>query len=91
MRNSGRDRIYFSKYGILSGGRRTGFPDTEWRWAVDPLDGTTTLLGNLIWGGLGLLNAELRFRGLPPLISLFNGECTDLAGGGLDNMPLLRF
>jgi myo-inositol-1(or 4)-monophosphatase len=52
----------FPNHGILSEEAEHTFPDTEWCWIIDPLDGTTNFTRGIpIWGiSLGLL-----YRGTP--------------------------
>jgi len=53
---------HFPTHGILSEEAEHKFPDTEWCWIIDPLDGTTNFTRGIpIWGiSLGLL-----YRGTP--------------------------
>src|SRR4028119_1911051 len=48
---------HFPSHGILSEEGQHVFPDTEWCWIIDPLDGTTNFARGIpIWGiSLGLL------------------------------------
>src|SRR5881398_656753 len=48
---------HFPDHGILSEEAEHKFPDTEWCWIIDPLDGTTNFTRGIpIWGiSLGLL------------------------------------
>ena len=52
----------FPDHGILAEESAQTFPDTEWCWIVDPLDGTTNFSRGIpVWGiSLGLL-----YRGTP--------------------------
>jgi myo-inositol-1(or 4)-monophosphatase len=68
----------FNGYGILSEEGETVFPDTEWCWVIDPLDGTTNFTRGIpIWGiSLGLLYRGTPVFGyvhLPPLGQSFHG------------------
>lgn len=59
-----RDRIgsQFPDHGVLTEETTHIFPDTEWCWIIDPIDGTTNFTRGIpIWGiSLGLL-----YRGVP--------------------------
>lgn len=83
----------FPSHGILSEEGEQVFPDTEWCWVVDPLDGTTNFARGIpIWGiSLGLLYRGTPVFGcvhLPPINQSFHGfYAPDLAGGVFDNMP----
>ena len=83
----------FPSHGILSEEGEQVFPDTEWCWVVDPLDGTTNFTRGIpIWGiSLGLLYRGTPVFGcvhLPPINQSFHGfYAPDLAGGVFDNMP----
>jgi Archaeal fructose-1,6-bisphosphatase and related enzymes of inositol monophosphatase family len=66
----------FPSHGILSEEGEQVFPDTEWCWVVDPLDGTTNFLGEFRFGVFLWVCciAELRFLAAcicRQLISLF--------------------
>jgi len=83
----------FPTHGILSEEGEQVFPDTEWCWVVDPLDGTTNFARGIpIWGiSLGLLYRGTPVFGcvhLPPINQSFHGFfAPELAGGVFDNMP----
>lgn len=52
----------FPEHGILSEEAEHIFPDTEWCWVLDPLDGTTNFARRIpIWG----VSLGLCFRGIP--------------------------
>ncbi|HLP89095.1 MAG TPA: inositol monophosphatase family protein [Nostocaceae cyanobacterium] len=68
----------FSGYGILTEEGEKTFPDTEWCWVVDPLDGTTNFTRGIpIWSiSLGLLYQGIPIFGyvyVPPLQQAFHG------------------
>ena len=68
----------FNGYGILSEEGEHIFPDTEWCWVIDPLDGTTNFTRGIpIWAiSLGLLYQGKPVFGyvyLPPLAQAFHG------------------
>ncbi|WP_413173105.1 inositol monophosphatase family protein [Anabaena azotica] len=68
----------FSGYGILSEESDQTFPDTEWCWVIDPLDGTTNFTRGIpIWSiSLGLLYQGMPIFGYvyaPPLNQAFYG------------------
>ena len=52
----------FPDHGVLTEETQHIFPDTEWCWVVDPIDGTTNFTRGIpVWGiSLGLL-----YRGTP--------------------------
>ena len=87
----------FPSHGILSEEGEQIFPDTEWCWVVDPLDGTTNFARGIpIWGiSLGLLYRGTPVFGcvhLPPLRQTFHGFfAPDLTGDVFDNMPCGAF
>ena len=69
---------HFSGYGILSEESDKVFPDTEWCWVIDPLDGTTNFTRGLpIWSiSMGLLYRGTPIFGyvyVPPLGQAFHG------------------
>jgi myo-inositol-1(or 4)-monophosphatase len=75
-----RDAIVstFSDYGILSEESDQTFPDKEWCWVIDPLDGTTNFTRGIpIWSiSLGLLYRGTPVFGYvyaPPLNQAFHG------------------
>jgi myo-inositol-1(or 4)-monophosphatase len=68
----------FEGYGILSEEGEHIFPDTEWCWVIDPLDGTTNFTRGIpIWAiSLGLLYQGTPVFGyvhVPPLAQAFHG------------------
>ncbi len=75
-----RDAIatHFPSHGILSEEAEHTFPDTEWCWIIDPLDGTTNFTRGIpIWGiSLGLLYQGTSVFGyvhFPPIGQSFHG------------------
>jgi myo-inositol-1(or 4)-monophosphatase len=68
----------FPEHGVLSEEGEHIFPDREWCWIIDPLDGTTNFTRGLpLWGiSLGLLHQGTPVFGLvhlPTLRSSFHG------------------
>ncbi|CAA9254403.1 Histidinol-phosphatase [alternative form] [uncultured Coleofasciculus sp.] len=68
----------FPTHGILSEEAQHVFPDTEWCWIIDPLDGTTNFTRGIpIWGiSLGLLYKGTPVFGyvhFPPIAQSFHG------------------
>lgn len=68
----------FPEHGILSEEGDHSFPDTDWCWIIDPLDGTTNFTRGIpIWGiSLGLLYRGTPVFGyveMPPLRQAFHG------------------
>lgn len=68
----------FPSHGILSEEGEHRFPDTEWCWIIDPLDGTTNFTRGIpIWGiSLGLLYHGTPVFGyvhFPPIGQSFHG------------------
>lgn len=68
----------FPNHGVLSEEVEHTFPDKEWCWIIDPLDGTTNFARGLpLWGiSLGLLYQGTPVFGyvhLPPLSQSFHG------------------
>ncbi len=68
----------FPSHGVLSEEAEHVFPDTEWCWIIDPLDGTTNFARGIpIWGiSLGLLYQGTPVFGLvhfPPIGQTFHG------------------
>jgi myo-inositol-1(or 4)-monophosphatase len=69
---------HFPSHGILSEEAEHKFPDTEWCWIIDPLDGTTNFTRGIpIWGiSLGLLYQNTPVFGyvhFPPIGQTFHG------------------
>lgn len=69
---------HFPEHGVLSEEVEHIFPDREWCWVIDPLDGTTNFArGFPIWGiSLGLLYRGVPVFGyvhFPPLAQSFHG------------------
>ncbi|MBE9125587.1 MULTISPECIES: inositol monophosphatase family protein [unclassified Coleofasciculus] len=84
----------FPSHGILSEEGEHQFPDTEWCWIIDPLDGTTNFTRGIpIWGiSLGLLYHGTPVFGyvhFPPIAQSFHG----FWGGesGLSEVPTAAF
>lgn len=68
----------FSNHGVLTEETTHIFPDTDWCWIIDPIDGTTNFTrGVPVWGiSLGLLYQGTPIFGfvyLPPLRQSFHG------------------
>ncbi len=81
-------------HGCLSEESQHLFPDTEWCWIIDPIDGTTNFAHGIpIWGiSLGLLHHGTPVFGyvhFPPLNQTFYGywqpEATDRTGAYLNH------
>lgn len=75
----------FNGYGILSEEGEHIFPDTEWCWVIDPLDGTTNFTRGIpLWAiSLGLLYQGTPVFGyvyLPPLAQAFHGFWSGTTG-----------
>lgn len=75
----------FDGFGILSEEGEHTFPDTEWCWVIDPLDGTTNFTRGIpIWAiSLGLLYRGTPVFGyvyLPPLAQAFHGFWSGTTG-----------
>ena len=75
-----RDRIAktFPEHGVLTEEAEHTFPDTDWCWVIDPIDGTTNFArGVPLWGiSLGLLYKGTPVFGhvyLPPIRQHFHG------------------
>jgi myo-inositol-1(or 4)-monophosphatase len=75
-----RDAItaHFPNHGILSEEGKHLFPDNEWCWIIDPLDGTTNFTRGIpLWGiSLGLLYQGTPVFGyvhFPPIRQTFHG------------------
>jgi myo-inositol-1(or 4)-monophosphatase len=76
---------HFPNHGILSEEAEHKFPDTEWTWIIDPLDGTTNFARGIpIWGiSLGLLYQGIPVFGyvhFPPIGQTFHGFWTGESG-----------
>jgi myo-inositol-1(or 4)-monophosphatase len=89
----------FPEHGVLSEEAEHIFPDREWCWIIDPLDGTTNFARGLpIWAiSLGLLYQGTPVFGyvhLPPLGQSFHGfwqgdsGLTMPTGAFLDRQPI---
>jgi myo-inositol-1(or 4)-monophosphatase len=89
----------FNGYGILSEEGEHIFPDTEWCWVIDPLDGTTNFTRGIpLWAiSLGLLYQGTPVFGyvyLPSLAQAFHGfwsgstESTTPTGAFLNHQPM---
>lgn len=68
----------FPDHGVISEEAEHIFPNTDWCWVIDPLDGTTNFARGIpIWGiSLGLLYQGTPVFGLihlPPLHQTFHG------------------
>lgn len=77
----------FPDHGILSEEGTHVFPDQDWCWIIDPIDGTTNFTrGVPLWGiSLGLLyrgTPVFGYVSLPPIRQAFHGYW--LAGSGLE-------
>ncbi|MGB7088417.1 MAG: inositol monophosphatase family protein [Phormidesmis sp.] len=75
---SDRIRTAFPEHGILSEEAEHIFPDTDWCWVIDPIDGTTNFTrGVPLWGiSLGLLYQGIPVFGhvyMPPIDQHFYG------------------
>ncbi|HIK43512.1 MAG TPA: inositol monophosphatase family protein [Leptolyngbyaceae cyanobacterium M65_K2018_010] len=71
-------KTQFPDHGVLSEEVEHIFPDTDWCWIIDPIDGTTNFTRGIpIWGiSLGLLYRGIPVFGyvaLPPLGQAFHG------------------
>jgi myo-inositol-1(or 4)-monophosphatase len=88
--------FHFPNHGILSEEAEHKFPDTQWCWIIDPLDGTTNFTRGIpIWGiSLGLLYQGIPVFGFvdfPPIKQTFHGfwrgesKLTDLENGAFLN------
>lgn len=77
----------FPTHGVLTEEAEHFFPDTEWCWVIDPIDGTTNFTRGIpLWAvSLGLLHWGTPVFGyvtIPPLGQVFHGFWDD--GVGLD-------
>ncbi|MEN9202747.1 MAG: inositol monophosphatase family protein [Thermostichus sp. DG_1_6_bins_120] len=75
----------FPEHGYLSEESNHIFPEKEWCWVVDPLDGTTNFARGIpIWGSsLALFHHGLPVFGcvhLPPIRQTFYGYCPHFPG-----------
>ncbi|MCS6815505.1 MAG: inositol monophosphatase family protein [Cyanobacteria bacterium] len=75
----------FPDHGVLSEEVEHRFPEADWCWVIDPLDGTTNFARGLpLWGiSLGLLYRGTPVFGyvhLPPLAESFHGWWTGNSG-----------
>jgi myo-inositol-1(or 4)-monophosphatase len=89
----------FPDHGVLSEEEAHIFPDTDWCWIIDPIDGTTNFARNVpLWAiSLGLLYKGTPVFGyvhLPPLKQSFHGYWTGDSGldcptgAFLNNQPI---
>lgn len=87
---------HFPSHGVLSEEATHEFPDTEWCWIVDPLDGTTNFARGIpLWGiCLGLLYQGTPVFGYlyyPPVNQSFHGFWSGESGlTGLENGAFLN-
>ena len=87
---------HFSTHGILSEEAQHIFPDQEWCWIIDPLDGTTNFTRGIpIWGiSLGLLYKGIPVFGyvhFPPIAQSFHGFWLGESGlQGIENGAFLN-
>ena len=87
---------HFPNHGVLSEEAEHTFPDTEWTWIIDPLDGTTNFTRGIpIWGiSLGLLYQGTPVFGyvhFPPIGQTFHGFWQGESGiTGLENGAFLN-
>lgn len=88
--------IHFPTHGILSEEAAHTFPNTEWCWIIDPLDGTTNFARGIpIWGiSLGLLYQGTPVFGyvhFPPIGQSFHGFWLGESGlTGVENGAFLN-
>jgi myo-inositol-1(or 4)-monophosphatase len=85
----------FPEHGLLTEETESSFPDTDWCWVIDPLDGTTNFARKIpIWGiSLGLLYKGWPVFGyvaIPPLRENFYGFWSGKSGLDLSPVPPLR-
>ncbi|MBW4544842.1 MAG: inositol monophosphatase family protein [Symplocastrum torsivum CPER-KK1] len=76
---------HYPRHGILSEEAEHKFPDTEWCWIIDPLDGTTNFTRGIpIWGiSLGLFYQGTPVFGyvhFPPIGQTFHGFWSGKSG-----------
>jgi myo-inositol-1(or 4)-monophosphatase len=87
---------HFPTHGILSEEAQHIFPDQEWCWIIDPLDGTTNFTRGIpIWGiSLGLLYKGIPVFGyvhFPPIAQSFHGFWLGESGlKGIENGAFLN-
>jgi myo-inositol-1(or 4)-monophosphatase len=87
---------HFPSHGILSEEAEHKFPDAEWCWIIDPLDGTTNFTRGIpLWGiSLGLLYQGTPVFGyvhFPPIGQTFHGFWEGEFGiTGLENGAFLN-
>jgi myo-inositol-1(or 4)-monophosphatase len=84
----------FPTHGIISEETQHIFPDTDWCWIIDPLDGTTNFTRGLpLWAiSLGLLYKGTPVFGyvtVPPIGQSFYGYW--VGDSGLEDMPIGAF
>jgi myo-inositol-1(or 4)-monophosphatase len=77
--------IHFPTHGILSEEAQHVFPDQDWCWIIDPVDGTTNFTRGIpLWGiSLGLLyqgNPVFGYVHFPPIRQSFHGFLLDESG-----------
>jgi len=75
----------FSDHGVLTEETEHVFPDTDWCWVIDPIDGTTNFTRGIpLWGiSLGLLyrgTPVFGYVALPPIQQVFHGYWTGTSG-----------
>ncbi|MDX2240511.1 MAG: inositol monophosphatase family protein [Leptolyngbyaceae cyanobacterium bins.302] len=85
----------FPDHGVLSEEVEHIFPDTDWCWIIDPIDGTTNFARGLpLWGiSLGLLYQGTPVFGyvhLPPLRQSFHGYWRGNSGLELPTVAFLN-
>ncbi|AFZ16775.1 inositol monophosphatase family protein [Allocoleopsis franciscana] len=93
-----RDAIasHFPSHGILSEEGQHVFPDTEWCWIIDPLDGTTNFARGIpLWGiSFGLVYQGTPVFGyvhFPPIGQTFHGFLPGESGiTGIENGAFLN-
>ncbi|MBD2040930.1 inositol monophosphatase family protein [Microcoleus sp. FACHB-672] len=82
----------FPTHGVLSEEGEHIFPDTEWCWIIDPLDGTTNFARGIpIWGiSIGLFHQGFPVFGyvyLPPLKQTFSAFWNEKSENSLTENP----
>lgn len=85
----------FPSHGILSEEAEHTFPDTQWCWIIDPLDGTTNFARGIpIWGiSIALLHQGTPVFGyvhFPPIGQSFHGWNKDAGVTGVENGAFLN-